>query len=76
MLPARTMFNIVIVFSETLDSPSDLIDKLFKSLQPLECAVVSTNFKLSAENVAKEMAQRIDERQHLFSGNRVCAFRL
>ena len=65
------MFNIVIVFSETLDPPSDLTDGFFKSLQPLECALVSAHFKLSTENVATKIAQRIDKRQHLFAGNRV-----
>ena len=50
------MFDVVIVFSETLDLASDLTDRLFKSLDPLECALVSTNFKLSAEDVTTEMA--------------------
>ena len=76
MLFAGTMFDVVVVFSKTLDLASDLTDRLFKSLQPMECAVISTHFKLSTENVAKEMTQRIDERKHLFAGNRVFSFRL
>ena len=32
MLLARTMFNVLIVFSETLDPQSDLSDGFFKSL--------------------------------------------
>ena len=74
MLPTGTMFNVVVVFSETFDPPSDLTDGLLKSLQPLKCAVVSTHFKLSSKNVATEMTQRIDERQHLLAGNCVFAF--
>ena len=76
MLPARTLFDIVIVFRKTLDPPSYLTDGLFKRLQPLECAVVSAHFKLSTQNVATEMAQQIHQRQHLFAGNCVLAFRL
>ena len=74
MLSAGTMFVVVVVFSETRDPPSDLIDGLFKSFQSLECAVISTHFKLSTENVATEMAQRIDKRRHFFAGNCVFAF--
>ena len=76
MLPAGTMFDVEVVFSKTLYPASDLTDRLFKSLQPLECAVISTHFKLSTENVATEMTQQIDERQHLFAGYCVFVFRL
>ena len=68
------MVDIVVVFSKTLDPPSDLTEGLFKRLHPFKCAVISTHFKLFTKNAATEMTQQIDERQHLFAGN--CVFSL
>ena len=36
--------------------------------------MVSAHFKHSAERVATEMAQQIDERQNLYASNRIFAF--
>ena len=64
MQSVKTMFNVVIVFSKTLDPTSDLTQELFNRFQPLMCAVVSAQFKLSTKNVATEIAKQINIRQH------------
>ena len=72
MLLSGTMFYVEAVLSKAFDQLSDFTYWLFEGFQPLQSAVVGSNFKLSAENIATEAAQRVDERKHFLANH--CVF--
>ena len=76
MLLAKAVCNVVVLLGETFDPPSHVSDWLFDYSQPLESAVVCTNLKLIAKNVAAKVAQRVDEREHFFASHCVFPLRL
>ena len=70
------MFDVEVVLSKAFDIPSHLHHWLFEGFQPLQSAVVGSNIKLPVENVAAEVEQRVDKREHLFASHRVILLRL
>ena len=62
VLLAGAMFDVEVVLSEAFDLPSHLAHWLCEGFQQLQSAVVGSDLKLFAGNVAAEVAQRFDER--------------
>ena len=74
VLLAGAMFYVEVVLSKALDPPSHLTPLLFEGFQPLQSAVDGSYLKFSAVNVAADVAQRFDEREHFLASH--CVFPL